>query len=221
MRRILALALLIGTAAPAFAQAAASETAADVAAADVAAAALEPELRVPSLVAATVALYRDRTGRFPGSTFELLGSPEAARTGLRRVQFAAMEAVWDGPEARTRFVVGKTPADPTEREGSVAHEPGEVSDSLTARFALALTRRRDADFGGRSVPFVASGPLRVERIGGRLCLSLARLRALPDAAAFAAAAPYFGDRDALTFGFDTIPGDRRVAEATLAADGRP
>lgn len=216
--RLLLVAALLG-AGPALAQDAGPDV--PDPAAEAAASALEPELRVPALIAATVALYRERTGGFPGSTFQLLGSPEAERTGLRRVRFAAMESVWNGPEVRTRFVVGKTPADLTEREGEIAHEPGAVDDSLTERFALRLIRRRDADSGGRMVPFVVAGGLRVERVGGRLCLDRERLHALPDAAAFAAAVPFLDDRAALTVGFDTLPGLRRVAETTLARSGAP
>jgi len=184
-------------------------------AADVAAGALVGDLRPLSLVAATAALYYDRTGGYPSSAFELLGSSEAERTGLRGVQFADL-AVDDagvayrisdpGPEART------------ERSARVDFEHRPDSAQHIATFEVVA--RRESDAGGGRVPLVVADDLHVRVAQGRLCLASARLAALPDAAAFRAAAPNFGDREALTVSFDG-PGGRRVAAATVPDGGGP
>jgi hypothetical protein len=187
-------------------------------AADAAAAALEDDLRPLSLVAATAALIRQRTGSLPLTPFDLLGAPEAARTGLRDVQFAALStpATDDGVPSVV-FTLGGTEADASEWEARVVTLPDVEAGGYAARFTL--TRHHDADFGGRRMLLARVDPLEVRDASGRLCLSTERLLALPDAAAFAATAPYFGDRGALSVSFDAIPGGEPVAESTLPTPG--
>jgi hypothetical protein len=182
----------------------------DAAAADEAASALVDDLRPLSLLAATAALYHDRTGLYPATAFELLGSREAERTGARALQLADLSIDQAG-EFSYRVVVPDA-GSMVERtvDVSMSHEP----DSARHVAAFEILGRRDEDFGGGRRPLVRVDPLIVTVARGRLCLDDARMADLADASAFAAAAPYLGDRNALSVSFDTGAG-RQVAAATL------
>ena len=174
-----------------------------------AATAVSADLQPMSLVAATAALYFDRTGAYPRSTFELLGSPEAERTGLRSVQFSALTV---GDASAAYRIADEGVESRTERAGELQFEHRPDSAQHVATFEIVA--RREAEAGGRRVPLAVEGDLEVRITQGRLCLDFARLAELGGPADFAAAAPNFGTRDALTVSFDG-PGGRRVAAATL------
>lgn len=187
-----------------------ASSAQDDAAADEAASALVDDLRPLSLLAATAALYHDRTGGYPATAFELLGSPEAERTGARGLQLADLSFEQAG-EFSYRLVVPDT--------GSMVERTAEVSmsfepDSSRHVAGFEILGLRDEDFGGGRRPLITADLLVVTVARGRLCLDDGRLAGLSDAEAFATAAPYLGDREALSVSFDTA-GGRQVAVATL------
>ena len=183
--------------------------------ADAAAAALEPDLDVLSLIAATAALVRERTGVYPSTPFQLLSSPEADRTGARGLLLSTLALTPAGDALEVRY--GRTPtlADPTERGATFTLAPDAEAGGYAARFTLSRTT--DAEFGGRRLDFADEGALRVVNAGGRLCLDLDRMATFASRADWAAAAPYLGDREALSVAFDATGGGRRVADATLRA----
>jgi hypothetical protein len=212
--RTFALALLAALLpAPALAQADAPTPAADAAAAS-----LEGDLETLSLLAATAALVRERTGAYPATAFQLLSSPEADRTGARGLVLSGLTLAPSGDALEVRY--GRTPTaeDPTERGAAFTLAPDAEAGGYAARFTLSRTA--DRDFGGRRLDFANEGDLRVVNARGRLCLDLGRMAALSTRAAWAAAAPYLGPREALSVAFDATGGGRRVANATLptAAD---
>ena len=196
-------AVLLAAGAPAWAQ--------TDAAADRAAEAVVDDLRPLSLVAATAALIHERTGTYPATPFELLGSPEAFRTGLRGVQFAALTVTQPGEVAyRLAHPSVETQTERT-ATASFTFEP----DSARHVADFEILARRDADLGGRRIPLTVADLLEVRVARGRLCIDSDRIAALRDAAAFGAAAPYFSDRRALSVSFDTMSG-RQVAQARVA-----
>src|SRR5687768_791027 len=166
------------------------------AAADAAAEALVDDLRPLSLVAATAALYQERTGAYPATPFELLGSPEAERTGLRDVQFAELTIHGELAYRLANPTLGAR----AERSARISFEYEPDSAQHVATFEIVA--HRDRDFGGRRIPLAVSDPLEVRVARGRLCLASSRLAELADADAFARQAPYFGDRRALSVSFD-------------------
>jgi hypothetical protein len=204
-RRLALVASLLVAGAPAWAQ---SDPAADRAAE-----AVVDDLRPLSLVAATAALIHDRTGAYPATPFELLGSPEAFRTGLRGIQFAELTIEAPG-QAVYRLA---HPAVETQTERTAQTTFAYEADSARHVAEFEIIARRDEDEGGRRIPLTVSDQLVVRVARGRLCIDSDRVAALADAAAFGAAAPYFGDRRALSVSFDG-PGDRQVAHATVRSE---
>ena len=93
---------------------------------------------------------------------------------------------------------------------SLSFEP----DSARHVAEFEILARRDADLGGRRIALTVEDPLHVQVARGRLCVDSERVASLADAAAFGVAAPYFGDRRALTVSFDTMRG-RQVAESRV------
>ncbi len=183
------------------------------AAADRAAEAVVDDLRPLSLVAATAALIHERTGTYPSTPFELLGSPEAFRTGLRGVQFAELTVEAPGTVAYRLA----HPAVETQTERSATATLTAEPDSARHVAEFEILARRDADEGGTRIPLTVAELLEVRVARGRLCIDSERIAALPDASAFGAAAPYFSDRRALSVSFDTM-GGRQVAETRVGEE---
>ena len=164
LRLLGALALGLALAAPASAQAELGATDAQ----------FRSDLETVARVGATVALLHERTGAFPATTFELMGSPEAGETGLRGLPLSriAVEPAAGG----VRVVYNPLPqpyvSDDLFADVTVTRD---ADGTFTARHALQ--RRTDPDRGGQALPYDRAGRYRVDRAGGTVCVDPALARA--------------------------------------------
>lgn len=132
------------------------------------------DLATVARVGATVALLHDRTGSFPATTFDLMGSPEAGQTGLRSLSLSRIlvEPAGDG----VRVVYNPLPrpyvSDDLFADVTVTRD---ADGTFTARHELQ--RRTDADRGARDLPYDRAGRYRVDRAGGTVCVDPALARA--------------------------------------------
>ena len=199
MRRLLLSALIL-TALPVQAQDA------EAAASD-----LLPHLQPPAVLAATAALLHAETGRFPAEPYALLGAPIAGETGARRVRLAELGLSADGDTLRALYVLTPSPEAPAERIGGFSLYP--EGDGYTARIRLDL--RADPDQRDEDLPLTRRGTLIVRQALGRLCIDVARARALAAEGRLAEAAPFLAD-DAIEVSFVPAGGGDPVATATLS-----
>ncbi len=179
---------------------------------DAAAAAMEDDLQVLSLLAATAALIHERTGAYPAGAFELLGAPEADRTGARGLLLSSLTVTPSADGVDVAY--GRTPwaEDPTERGAAFTLAPDAEAGGYAARFTLS--HNADADFGGRRLLIAREGALEVRDASGRICLGLDRMAGLTTREAWEDAAPYLGTGERLSVAFDS-PRGRRVGATTL------
>lgn len=132
------------------------------------------DLRVVTNMVATAGLVHDATGAFPATPFELLGSPSADRTDLRRTSLSALSVGRDGD----RLVIdyNPLPVAPYERQDDI------VRVVVTARpdgqyvGDYEIRRRDDPDHGGRSLPYDRAGRYVVGKGYGTACVDLAIVR---------------------------------------------
>ncbi len=143
---------------------------------DGAAQALDAQLSPAGQLAATAVLIRERTGAFPTTRFELLGSPVAVETGARRLSLSHLSVEPTGGGVEIGFTLLPTAADPSDRSGRLAlTERLAGDDCYTA--GVSLRRTADPDFGGRPLPLVQEEDVRVRRADGRFCVDVERAAA--------------------------------------------
>lgn len=155
------------------------------------------DLDVLARLTATAALVRERTGAFPATAFELLGSDEAGPTGARALPLSALNVTAAGDSLVLRYV--PLPVSPYVRENLVV--TATVTQGAAGRALVRHEMRRyaaPAD-GGRLLLYDRAGPYRVERGYGELTVDVAAARRAVDAGTFV-------PRDV----FDTSLGDLTV-----------
>ncbi|HLA64129.1 MAG TPA: hypothetical protein VK610_06855 [Rhodothermales bacterium] len=180
---------------------------------DAAAGALEDDVEVLSLLAATAALIHERTGSYPATQFALLGSPEADRTGAVGLLLSGLTLTPTAAGLEVSY--GRTPwaGDGSEHGATFTLAPDAEAGGYAARFTLSRTA--DIDFGGRRLLFAREGELEVRNAGGRICLDLGRMAGLQSREQWREAAPYLGPGDGLSVAFDTSIGHHRVGTTRL------
>lgn len=141
---------------------------------DRAAATLGDQLDAPGLLAATTLLYHEANGRYPATPFELLGSPVARETGLQQLGLSALSLAPEGDGLALRYTLLPTPADPSERFGTVT--VAETDTAGTYDVDLLLERIADPDLAARTLPLTQEGNYAVIRARGTLCAEVATVR---------------------------------------------
>lgn len=128
-------------------------------------------------LAATAALVHERTGLFPSTPFDLLGSVEAGRTGLRSVPLSALEVSRDGGGGlRVVYVPLPSPYVRDDEVVTVVVHPDSADGAYRARYEIH--RRADLDLGGAPLTYERAPGYRVERGIGTICFDADRVRAL-------------------------------------------
>ncbi len=178
-----------------------SETAAP--ALDAAALDLDAQLDAPGLLAATAVLYHAQREAYPATPFELLGSAQARETGLQRLGLSALALAPEGGGLRLSYTLLPTPADPSERFGSVTVAETDTAGTYTV--GLVLERMADPDLSDRSLPLAQQGPYHVVRAKGTLCAEVEALRERV-AAGTPAGAPPLSAGEAYTVTFTAADG---------------
>lgn len=141
---------------------------------DRAAATLGDQLDAPGLLAATTLLYHEANGRYPATSFELLGSPAARETGLQQLGLSDLSLAPEDDGLALRYTLLPTPADPSERFGTVT--VAETDTAGTYDVDLLLERIADPDLAARSLPLTQEGNYAVVRARGTLCAEVATVR---------------------------------------------
>ncbi len=176
-----------------------------------AAARLEPLLVPAAHLAATAALYHERTGRYPDTAFDLLGSQEAALTGLRRLRLARLDVRADADSLRLLYLLTPTAAEPSERGGAVAVTV--TPDGVRAPFRI--THRTDPDFEDRPLPVTAGARYRVRHVRGTLCVAPGFVRDRAEAGVLGRALPFLDPDEALTVTFSGANSGRDAGSVVL------
>ena len=132
------------------------------------------DLRTITNVVATAALLHDESGDYPSTTFGLLGSREADRTGLRETPFSTLSVSRDGDGVTVRYI--PLPTDPYVRMDRVVEVT--VSQDANGQYkgAYEVLRREDPDEGGAQIPYDTAGRYRVTRGVGTACVDVATVR---------------------------------------------
>ena len=176
MTRFLLGALCLALAAPASAQTELSATDA----------VFRSDLETVARVGATVALLHERTGAYPATPFDLLGSVEAGETGLRATSLSTLTVEPADGGVRVRYNPLPSPYVSDDLFADVVVTRG-ADGSYTARHQLE--RRTDPDRGARTLPYDRAGRYRVDRAGGTVCVDPAYVRERLDDGTFAASLP--------------------------------
>ena len=164
------------------------------------------DLETVARVGATVALLHERTGAFPATAFDLLGSGEAGQTGLRATSLSRLTVEPADGGVRVRYNPLPKPYVSNDLLADVV-VTREDDGTYTARHELR--RRTDPDLGGREIPYDRAGTYRVDEAGGTVCVDPAIARARLADGTFAASLPDL-DGDGLPVEVVTLNRDRRV-----------
>ncbi len=170
MMRLLLLAALAPTLA--FAQTAALEDSSDPALASTSAQ-FQSDLEGVTSVLATVALLHGETGAYPRTTFGLLGSQPASRTGLRMRSLSEMSVTPTSDGVTIRYV--PLPVAPYVRRDRVVEMSVVLEDGLYSA-DYEILQREDPDDGGDQIAYDRAGRYLVTRGFGTACVDLEVVR---------------------------------------------
>lgn len=139
---------------------------------DVATQELNERVEEAAIVAATVLMIYERTGEFPSTQFELLGSPEARITGLINIKLSDLVIYEDlRPHWGIPFVLEYTllPSQNnlTDRRGVII-----VNSLYSNSAAIMLSTWVDADHGGQRLDVAEAGQIAVRSVSGRLLIEI-------------------------------------------------
>ncbi len=132
------------------------------------------DLRVVTNMVATAGLVHDRTGAFPSTSFELLGSASADRTGLRRTPLSSLSVGRDGDRLVLDYV--PLPVSPYERQDDVVRIVVTAQPDGQYTGDYEIRRRDDPDQGGRMLPYDRAGRFVVGKGYGTACVDLGVVR---------------------------------------------
>lgn len=124
---------------------------------------------------AAAALIREETGAFPATSFDLLGSRAADRTGARAVALSALDLEQLGDNLRLVYV--PLPEAPYVPEDHVVTLTVAPDGAGRYRGEYEVVRREDPDRGGATIPYDTAGRYRVERAFGTVCVETALVEA--------------------------------------------
>lgn len=141
---------------------------------DQAAVDLGDQLDAPGLLAATALLYHETNGRYPATPFDLLGSAAARETGLQQLGLSALDVDAETDELTVRYTLLPTPADASDRFGTISISEAETEGSYDV--GLVLERIADPDLASRSLPLTREGNYAVVRASGTLCAHVETVR---------------------------------------------
>lgn len=144
-----------------------------------AAADLGEQLEAPGLIAATAALLHEREGAYPGTPFGLLGSREAAETGLRLLPLSALTLTPEGDSLRIDYALVPTREDPSTHYGTLRLRAAEEAGRYVA--AIVMEREDDPDVRPGPLPLAREGAYAVRRAQGRLGIDVAVVRGRAEA----------------------------------------
>ena len=125
---------------------------------------------------AAAALIHEATGAFPATSFDLLGSRAADRTGARSVALSALDLEQLGGNLRLAYVL--LPQDPYVSEDHVVTLTVVPDGAGRYRGEYEVVRREDPDRGGVAIPYDVAGRYRVERASGTVCVETALVEAM-------------------------------------------
>lgn len=120
---------------------------------------------------ATAALLHESSEAFPATSFDLLGSRAAERTGARSLSLSALDLEQLGGTLRLVYV--PLPQDPYVREDRVVTLTVAPDGAGRYRGEYEVVRREDPDAGGMQLPYDTAGRYRVERAFGTVCVETA------------------------------------------------
>ncbi|HEX9952524.1 MAG TPA: hypothetical protein VGB53_12205 [Rubricoccaceae bacterium] len=140
-------------------------------------------------LATAAALVRERSGAYPATPFDLLGSPEAAATGATAFPLSALDVTATGDSLALRYV--PLPVAPYVREDLVVTATVRRTADGRTQVRHEMRRFADAEAGGGRLLYDRAGDVRVERGYGSLFVDTA-------AAQRAIAAGAFVPRDVFT-----------------------
>ncbi len=141
------------------------------------------DLRAITNVVATIALVHDATGAYPTTTFGLLGSTWADRTGLRKTPLSDLTVSRNGDGIVVRYV--PLPVDPYVREDEVVQVTIAQDPDGLYKGAYEILRQADPDEGGERLPYDVAGRYRIVRGYGTTCVDVATVQERLAAAAYA------------------------------------
>lgn len=179
------------------------------AALDRAALELDRQLTPAGQLAATAAMIYERSGAFPGTPFELLGSPDARASGALNLSLSALTLRPEGDGLRIEYTLLPQREDPTDRMGSLLVRPTDEGRYVSE---VALTRRDDPDHTGRPLDIAEEDPVAVRRLDGRFAIDL---RTVAQQAEAGAAGDLPLTEDPYTITFTPSPGFAAGAPAEL------
>lgn len=135
-------------------------------------------------VTAAAALVREQTGAFPATSFDLLGSRAADRTGARALALSALDLEQLGDNLRIVYV--PLPRDPYVPQDHVVTLTVVPDGAGRYRGEYEVVRREDPDRGGVAIPYDVAGRYRVGRAFGTVCVETALVEAMLADGAFVA-----------------------------------
>ena len=127
-------------------------------------------------MAAAAALLREETGAFPATSFDLLGSRAAERTGARGLGLSTLDLEQLGETLRLVYV--PLPEDPYVPQDHVVTLTVVPDGAGRYRGEYEVVRREDPDRGGVAIPYDVAGRYRVERAFGTVCVETALVDAM-------------------------------------------
>ena len=129
----------------------------------------QDDLEGVTAVLATVALVHGETGAYPRTTFGLLGSRQAGRTGLRARSLSEMSVTPTADGVTVRYV--PLPTAPYVRRDRVVEMTVTLDDGLYSA-DYEVVRREDPDDGGDRIAYDRAGRYLVTRGYGTACADL-------------------------------------------------
>ncbi|HEX8297540.1 MAG TPA: hypothetical protein VF594_00150 [Rubricoccaceae bacterium] len=159
------------------------------------AAAFTDDLTDLARLATAAALVRERTGAYPSTPFDLLGSPEAAATGASAFPLSALDMTVTGDSLALRYV--PLPVAPYVREDLVVTATVRREADGRTQVRHEMRRFAAAEDGGDRLLYDRAGDYRIERGYGSLFVDTA-------AAQRAVAAGTFVPRDVFTTSFGDL-----------------